>query len=129
MSELLHIPPWLVDRWAHAFFYTLIIEVPVFVVIARTAPVGERPAYWRAALGAAFGTCLTHPTLWFVWRQVIHDYSTYIITGELLVSIIEAGTFYLMARPIRLSRAIAAAFIANACSYGSGQLFRFLGWW
>ena len=121
--------PQLLERWAAAFIFTLAVEVPVFVAFARTGPAQERALWWRAVLAGAFGSCLTHPPLWFIWPKLFHDYASYVISGELLVASIESVTFFLIARPIRFSRAIAASFIANACSYGLGQMLRVLGIW
>jgi hypothetical protein len=53
---------------------------------------------------------------------VIHNYTAYIVSGELIVATVETFTFYTIARPIRLSHAFAAAFIANGFSYGLGLL-------
>jgi len=99
--------------------------VPIFVLIAyKEVPV------WKAALAGALGSCLTHPLLWFWWRTLFlhHGYSfvSYIVTGELIVGTVESITFFALARPIRLSRAVSASFIANAGSYGLGALFRYL---
>jgi len=118
----------LLMRWLRAFLFTLVVEVPIFVVLVR----GAVPA-WRAAIAGAAGTFLTHPLLIFVWRPFCQrhgfSYEEYIISGELTVGVIESLTFYALARPIRLTRAIACSFIANAASYGGGNLMRWLGWW
>jgi len=115
-------------RWFRAFVFTLVVEVPIFVVLVR----GAVPA-WRAALAGAAGTCLTHPLLIFIWRPFCQQhglsYTEYIVIGELTVSVIETFTFYLLARPGSLVRALACSFVANASSYGLGQLLRSLGIW
>ncbi len=109
--------------------------MPFFVRMAR-----KYIPIWRAALAGAAGTCFTHPMLWFVWKDVIRyfcygrmhpmeAYSVYIITGELLVSIIEAFTFYALAKKVPLARCIAASFFANAASFGIGQLSRQIAPW
>ena len=107
--------------WFKSFLFTLAVEVPIFILIARK----EVPV-WRAALAGAAGTCFTHPTLWFVWRVVVKDYAWYIISGELLAALIEAVIFWAIARPIPFSKAVAASFFANAASYGVGKLVRLL---
>jgi hypothetical protein len=101
--------------WLAAFALSLAVEVPVFVLVARK----QVPA-WRAAVAGAAGTCLTHPLLWFVWVRVIEDYSLFIVLGELLVCCIETLTFWALARPVPLRRALAASFLANGASYGVG---------
>lgn len=122
-------------RWIKSFLFTLVIEAPVFVLLARKyVPV------WRAALAGAAGSCFTHPMLWFVWKGVIRSfffgkvrpmdaYSIYIITGELLVSIIESFTFYAIVKKVPLARCIAASFFANAASFGIGVLSRKIAPW
>lgn len=98
----------------------------MFILLAR----GLVPA-WRAGLAGALGTCLTHPLLVFVWSPFMQgagqSYTTYIVSGELMVAAIESLTFFALARPIPLYRAVSASFIANAASYGLGQLLRWLG--
>ena len=104
--------------WLKAFVFTLVVEVPIFVIIARRA---EIPLL-KAALAGAAGTCFTHPALCFIWPLLFRDYTLYIVTGELLVATIESFTFYALARPIPLKTAIAASFVANAASYGLGAI-------
>ena len=122
-----------VVRWVFSFAFTLAVEVPIFIALARLFCKKEIPI-WRAALAGAVGTCLTHPNLWYTWFYLMRDvwhqpYWVYIFSGELLVSVIESFTFYAIARPIRLSQAIAASFLANAASYGVGNLLRYLDLW
>jgi len=118
--------------WLQAFAFTLAVEVPVFVAVARLRggfPTGARPPLWRLAVAGAAGTCVTHPLLWFAWPLVVHDYGWYIASGELLIALIETFTFFLLARPVSLKRAAAGSFIANAASFGAGILLRSLGFW
>ena len=114
--------------WIRAFALTLAVEVPLFVLIGRLWTQGdERVSIKRLALAGAAGTCVTHPLLWFAWPLVISDYDTYILTGELIVATVESFTFFALARRVRLSRAVAASFLANAASYGGGLALRALG--
>jgi len=105
--------------WVLAFVLTLLIEIPVFAIAARLLEKGRAPRtpLWRLLVAGAAGTCVTHPLLWFAWPHLFDDYSAYIVSGELLVSVIETGTFYLVARPVRLSTAAAASFLANGMSF------------
>jgi hypothetical protein len=116
--------------WFQAFAFTLAVEVPVFVAVARL-PVGtppkDRAPLWRLALAGAAGTCATHPSLWFLWPRVVGDYTAYIVSGELLVTAIESATFFALARPITWPRAVAASVTANAASFGLGLLLRAAG--
>lgn len=138
--------PEFVARWFHAYLFTFAVEAPIFIWFARrTGPL------WRGALAGLAGTAFTHPLLWFVWRPVSRSlrlalaqstlvaalwpqfllhwrpYSFYVVTGELLVGLIESLTFFALARPISFWRAVAASFLANAASFGLGQLLRWLG--
>ncbi len=109
-------------HWIRSFVFTLIIEVPIFILMVRgTVPL------WRGTLAGAAGTCITHPCLWFVWPFVVSDYTLYIISGELLVATIESFVFFAIARPVRLSKAFASAFIANAASYAAGVIGQTIG--
>lgn len=109
--------------WARAFAFTLALEVPLFVLVGWWLARGsERAPIWRLAVAGAAGTMMTHPLLWFVWPLIVHDYTAYIVSGELIVATVETFTFFAIARPIKLSHAVAASFIANAASYGLGML-------
>lgn len=114
--------------WWRTFLFTLAVEVPLFVIVARVGAGGVRTSPIVLACAGAMGTCITHPLLWFVWPLVGLSYSAYIVSGELIVAVVESFTFFAVARPIRLSRAVAASFIANAASYGLGALLQGLGW-
>jgi hypothetical protein len=114
--------------WWDAFLFTLAVEVPLFVLVARVGAGGAKTSPVVLACAGAMGTCVTHPLLWFVWPHVGLDYTAYIVTGEVLVAVIETFIFFAIARPISLSRAVGASFIANAASYGLGALLQGLGW-
>ena len=109
--------------WLKAFAFTLALEIPLFVFVARIGRNGEKTCpIWRQVMAGACGTCFTHPLLWFVWPLIIADYTIYIVSGELIIAIFESFTFFAIARPITLRRAVAASFFANAVSYGLGAL-------
>jgi hypothetical protein len=105
---------------------TLLVEVPVFVSIGRLLEAKRmgRAPIWRLALAGAAGTCLTHPLLWFAWPHLFRGYTPYIVSGELMVAAIESATFFALARPIRVSTAVAASFLANGASFAVGLLLR-----
>ena len=110
--------------WLLAFGLTLLVEIPVFAIVARLLEKKSvsRTPMWRLLLAGGAGTCITHPLLWFVWPHAFDGYSTYIVSGELLVAAIESGSFYLVARPIRPATAIAASFLANGLSFFVGLI-------
>jgi hypothetical protein len=122
--------------WFRAFLFTPAAEAPVYVVVTRRVV----PA-WRAALAGMACSCLTHPLLWFVWPRVVPaSYAAYVVSGELLVCVIESAAFFALAGGLGrrsadetalrlpLSLAVAASFLANATSYGLGLVLRVVGW-
>ena len=109
--------------WSYSFLFTLAVEIPIYVLVARRSV----PAR-RAALAAALCSAVTHPLLWFVWPRFFKHYTTYIVSGELIVAVVEALIFWAVARPKRFLTAVAASFLANAGSYGLGVLFHYLHW-
>lgn len=122
---------WMVfPLWIRAFAFTLVVEVPLFVLVAKwgRSPSVRAPLF-RIALAGAAGTVLTHPMLWFVWPRVVSNYTAYIASGELMVAAIETVTFYGIARPISLKRAGLASLVANGASFGLGMLVQALGLW
>ena len=109
--------------WIRAFGFTLAMEIPIFVLVGRFGSFKKNQIpIWRLALAGAAGSTVTHPLLWFVWPRFISNYTTYIVSGELIIALVESFSFWLIARPIRIRTAIAASFIANAISYGGGYL-------
>ncbi len=108
--------------WIRSFGFTIVAEAPVYILLGY-----GRVGIARAFLAGALGSCITHPLLWFVWPRVVADYHLYVTSGELLVAIIEAIVFYLLARPVGIARAVAASFLANAWSFGLGLFLRHLG--
>ncbi len=107
-------PATLPGYWLVCFAFSQAVEVPVYVLATRPAV-----PRWRAAAAGAACTCVTHPLLWFVWPRVISwDHTAYVVSGELGVGVVESLLFWRLARPVRLSRAVAVAFLANAASYG-----------
>ena len=141
--------------WLRSFAFTLAVEVPVFVWMARRYRATPRITLRRAAVAGGWGTCMTHPVLWFLWprlyvatlslllapeslreeygRRAIffvleqpHVFWSGVAVAELLIAFIEGFTFWLAARRIPLSRAMLASFLANGASYGLGQLVRHL---
>ncbi|MCP4678191.1 MAG: hypothetical protein GY854_22300 [Deltaproteobacteria bacterium] len=108
---------YVVTHWETAFFLTLTIEVPIYMYMTK-----GRVPLWRSALAGVACSAITHPLLWFAWRHVVHDYMDYVISGEILVAIIESGVFFAIARPVRPLHAVAASCVANGASYGTGLL-------
>jgi len=113
--------------WLKAFAITLALEVPLYVLVSRRFVQKDRKvSTLRLALAGAAGTFLTHPLLWFVWPRVVHDYTAYIISGELIVAVVESFVFYLASRAVSLRAAFITSFVANAVSFALGALIQFV---
>ena len=114
--------PAAISQWLRAFLLTLLLEIPVFVLFVR----GRVPML-RAVLAGAAGTCFTHPLLWLVWPYLDPDhYAVHVAVSEFLIAVMETLTFHAIARPVKLGRAAAASFCANALSTGAGLLIYWL---
>lgn len=100
-----------------ALFLTLIVEIPIVLLLLRKrAPV-------RFVLTAAiFGNLVSHPLIHLVPPQFFPSRTVFIITVEFTAVLIEALTFYLIARPRPGWLAPVTALVANAASF-------FLGAW
>ncbi len=108
-----------IARWAISFSFTLVVEMPLYALLA-----GMKIDLRRALLAAFVCTAVTHPLLIFVWRGLFTEYNAYIVSGELLVAMIESLIFYALARPIQFFHAVSVAFFANASSYFWGHMLR-----
>ncbi|MCC6159250.1 MAG: hypothetical protein IT350_14465 [Deltaproteobacteria bacterium] len=110
-----HPPP--LSHWLSLYLKTLAIEIPIYALLSRPIVAPS-----RAILAAVLCSTITHPILIYGWPRLMPDYQTYIVSGEILVAIVESTIFYIVARPISWSRAIAASFMANGASFGIGVL-------
>ncbi len=102
-----------VQAWAVAFLFTQMVEVPVYVVGLRVG--------WLSAFGAS---AITHPLLWFVLFPHLHlPYVWQIVVGESFAFLIEAAYFAFI---FRRRRALLWSALANAASFGTGMLSRWM---
>jgi hypothetical protein len=101
------------QAWALAFLFTQMVEVPIYTVGLR---VGVLPAFGASAI--------THPVLWFVIFPYLHlPYVWLIVVGESFAVLVEAAYF---AYPFRRRRALLWSLLANAASFGTGMISRWL---
>lgn len=106
----------LVHRWLNAYLITILLETPVVVRMLR-----GRTEVRTALELSVLASSLTHPLLWFAWRPVIDDYTTYVVTGEALVVLAETCVY----RKVTTWRyAFAVSLVANATSWGLGLLLQ-----
>lgn len=89
------------------------VEVPIYSVGLRVG------------LIAAFGTsAITHPVLWFAIFPHLHlPYVWLIVIGESFALLVEAAYFALL---LRRRGALLWSVVANAASFGTGMLSRWL---
>jgi hypothetical protein len=101
------------QAWAVAFLFTQMVEVPIYCVGLRVG--------WLSAFGAS---AITHPLLWFVLFPYLHlSYVWQIIVGESFAVLVEAAYFAFL---LRRRRALPLSVLANAASFGTGMLSRWL---
>ncbi|MBN2528020.1 MAG: hypothetical protein JXR76_16640 [Deltaproteobacteria bacterium] len=109
-------------RWFIAFLLTLTLEAPVYIWLGR-----QYASVIKAAAAGALGSCVTHPLLWFVWRPFFDDYLLYVISGEIIVFLVEAVILRIIIREMPFSKALSISLLANATSYGIGLLLKLAG--
>jgi hypothetical protein len=99
--------------WLRAFLFTQRVEVPIDSVGLRVG------------LPVAFGaSAITHPILWFViFPYVQLPYFWRIALGEGFAFLVEAVYFAFL---LRRRRALLWSAVANAASFGTGMLSRWL---
>jgi hypothetical protein len=102
--------------WLRAFAFTQVVEVPIYMRVARVTA-------WQGFVASL----ITHPVLWFViFPYLPASYDTKTIVGELWVWLTEAAYLRLMRYEPRLYRALLWSLIANGASLGLGELCRLL---
>jgi hypothetical protein len=102
---------------------TLVIES---VVAASLAPAFARAALFCAG-AAIIGSCVTHPILWAVYYEalaVIGAMTAPILEGAIMAA--ETLAYRALATP-RWDEAALLSLLANAASWGAGELIYALG--
>jgi hypothetical protein len=102
------------QAWLWAFLFTQMVEVPIYSVSLRT---GLLPAFGASAV--------THPLLWFVLFPALDSlpHPWRVAVGEAFAFLVEAAYFALL---FRRRRAWLWSAVANAASFGTGMLSRWL---
>jgi hypothetical protein len=113
--------------WLNAFLFTQAVEVPVYVAGLRR--LGEQPR-WRAGAGplpllgqlllALLLSAVTHPVVWFVWPRLVLNYPIMVACAEVFAVTVEA----LLLAGSGCRRPLLLSFLANAASFGLGELSR-----
>ena len=109
----------LLHRWFQAYLLTILLETPVVVRLLR-GHTETRTAVELSVLASS----LTHPLLWFAWRPLIDDHTTYVLTGEALVMLAETCVYR---KVTTWRRAFAVSVVANCTSWALGYLILYTG--
>lgn len=106
--------------WLLAFLITQVVEMPIY----QRAFAPERSQTHRLAI--AFGaSAITHPIVWFVFREGIEDYLTYLLIAETFAWVAEGLWFRLW----RIDHPFAWSLCANAASVAAGGLIQLVLVW
>jgi hypothetical protein len=105
------------SEWAVAFALTELVEVPIVVGMARTAPLATRVA------AAFFATLATHPIVWFVLPELgLGEYAR--LFGSEAWAIGGECVFYrFFLPPCTWPVAARVAVVANVASFALGLLY------
>jgi hypothetical protein len=96
-----------------ALLVTLAVEVPIVALLYR----GART---RMALVCASITGLTNVAMNAWLFDALASYETYLLTGELGATVLEAAVYALASPRRHTGRALVAAGLANAASFAAG---------
>jgi hypothetical protein len=96
-----------------AWLITLAVEVPC---VAALYP-GQRA---RLAVVAALATSATNLPMNLLLPRWLGTGSAFLVTGELAALVLEAATYFFVARPRDLARAATASALANGLSFTAG---------
>jgi hypothetical protein len=107
-----------------SLLFTLAVELPLLALILR-----ERCPWQKAVLAGVLGTGVMHPIFWYLWPHLFDSYAVYMVTGELLVLVVEAVVIYVVAKPGSFGMALGASGLVNAASYLGGALLKSAGLW
>jgi hypothetical protein len=140
-------PP--VAAWLSAFALTQLVEIPIYTRAIRArdtvsrAPENTNPRRPAAdaiptlsprlripllatrVARAFLPSALTHPLVWFAFPRLPLAYLPMVVCAELFAFFAEAA----LLRALRVPRALAWSFLANAASLGVGLLLRALVGW
>lgn len=99
-----------------ALALTLAVEVPI---VAACYP-GQR---LHMACVAALITASTHLAMHTLLPLAVSDFASFLLIGEAMATLVEAGVYAVASRPPELGRGLVASAVANSASYAVGLLF------
>jgi hypothetical protein len=98
---------------------TLLVEVPIVLVLWRC--VFKKHDAKNTCMVACIATMLTLPYLWFVLPTFLPYRNTYLVLGELTVTLVEAVLYWKLLH-ISFIRGIMLSIVANGISLLIGML-------
>lgn len=104
-------------QWFLAFLFTIAVEIPIAGGI-----LSFRRSVSRVWLVILLTHCISHPTLWFVLLPTLPAGWGGYLAAEAIVWTFEAMVYSVMVKPRDVGRAVAASVVANAVSFGVGEL-------
>jgi hypothetical protein len=102
------------DDWSGAYLLTQLIEVPIYLLAARSLSPLKRATY---AFGAS---TLTHPIIWFCLQWGTLPYAVLLIIAETFA----ISTEGLWGRSWHVPRPWLTSLLANAASFAIGMIIR-----
>jgi hypothetical protein len=112
-----------VFEFLKALGLTLLLEVPVLILAVRkgfkVSPL--KLSTKKLVFTGLLASITTLPYLWFVLPHFIENYSTFLMVGEVSVTLIEAA-LYAINFDFSLKKAALLAFLCNLISFSLGLL-------
>lgn len=110
------------QQFLFSLLLTLIIEIPAACLVIKYLYKKTEIKISKIIFVGFAANALTLPYFWFITPAFIPDRNTYIVTGELLVIIVEA-IIYNQLLKLKLPEALAVSLVANGSSMLLGLLF------
>jgi hypothetical protein len=104
--------------WLRAFALTVIVEVPIAMLLLRTA----EPNIFRRGAIAFFAQLVTHPCVWFVFAWLPFSWPVDITIAEAWAWGVEIVFYAVVIKELSWKRAALTSIAANATSFGLGLI-------
>lgn len=127
---MIELEPGELQGWVHAFVFTQVVEVPLYVVALSLPRLTVELPPWKRVAVAFLCSLLTHPVVWFVFPRLIDSYYHYlqmVVAAETFAVVGE--TLILAGFGMRWRWALPVSFATNMASMSLGFLFRYLFGW
>ena len=101
--------------------YLTILAITIGVEVPVVAAIFHR-SWRRMAVVCLIATTATHLAMHFVILPLSGSYTTYLLTGEITATTVEAIVYAIFSRPRDIPRALIASAVANTLSFSVGLL-------